>query len=502
MWVIAEEDVYAAMESRDQRFDGWFYIAVTTTGIYCRPSCPAVMPKRENVRVFPTAAAAQVNGFRACKRCRPDAAPGSPEWNLRADMTGRAMRLIADGIIDREGVAGLAGRLGYSERQVHRQLRTEVGAGPQALARAQRAQTARLLLETTELPISEIAFAAGFASIRQFNDTIRQVFAATPTRLRAARTRPGQAHAPGAIALRLAYRPPMDVPALLSFLGGHAVPGVEEYTDGTFRRSLTLPHGVGVIALRNAPATAHVDCEIRLEDLRDLTAAVQRCRRLLDLDADQQAISAFLGDDPLLGTLIAASPGRRVPGHVDAAELAVRAVLGHRSGTSASRARTARLIQQYGRPLSTPIGGITHTFPDVNTLATADLDVPRDRRLPLRALTRALAAGTVLLDPGTDRGHVEEQLVNLPGIDRWTVAYIRMRALGDPDILIPDSDVRRALHLLGQAGDPSAIEVISSRWRPWRSYAVQHLWALAGRRSAGAAPPRDGRERPHHVRWG
>jgi AraC family transcriptional regulator of adaptative response / DNA-3-methyladenine glycosylase II len=274
----------------------------------------------------------------------------------------------------------------------------------------------------------------------------------------------------------------MDVPALLGFLGAHAVPGIEEYVDGTFRRSLSLPHGVGIIALRDAPAAAHVECEIRLEDLRDLTAAVQRCRRLLDLDADQQAIAAFLGDDPLLAPLVAACPGRRVPGHVDAVELAVRTVLGRRSGMGVARARTARLIQRYGRPLSAPTGGITHTFPDVKTLAAAepaDLAVPRDQRLPLLTLTRALADGTILLDPGADRDHVDKQLVSLPGVDPWTVAYLRMRALGDPDILIPDLKVRRALRQLRQATEPAAIEALSSRWRPWRSYAVQHLWTFA-----------------------
>ncbi|WP_235854462.1 DNA-3-methyladenine glycosylase 2 family protein [Nonomuraea aridisoli] len=367
--MVDEEAVYAAMRSRDPRFDGWFYVAVTTTGIYCRPSCPAVMPHRRNVRLFPTAAAAQVNGFRACKRCRPDAAPGSPEWNARGDLVARAMRLIADGLVDREGVAGLAARLGYSERHLHRLLTAEVGAGPQALARAQRAQTARTLLGCTDLPVSDVAFAAGFASIRQFNDTIRQIYATTPTRLRQSGRPDHLPHAPGVIALRLPYRPPMDVPALLRRLGRDAVPGIEEYTEGTYRRSLRLPHGTGVVALRHVPSAPYVACEIRLEDVRDLTAAVRRCRRLLDLDADQRAIDAFLGADPVLGPLVAARPGLRVPGHPDPAELAVRTVLSRRVPAERARARLSDLVAAHGRPLVIPVGQVTHTFPDLPALA-------------------------------------------------------------------------------------------------------------------------------------
>ena len=231
---------YRAMQSRDARFDGIFYVAVASTGIYCRPSCPAMTPKRRNVEFFVTAAAAQQHGYRACKRCRPDASPGSPEWNVRADVVGRAMRLIADGLVDREGVSGLATRLNYSERQINRLLTSELGAGPLALARAQRAQTARTLIETTSMPITQIAFAAGFASVRQFNDTIREVFASTPTDLRGTR-RPNAAS--GTLSLRLAYRPPFHSESIFGFLGDRAVPGVEMWDGATYRRSLRLNHG-------------------------------------------------------------------------------------------------------------------------------------------------------------------------------------------------------------------------------------------------------------------
>ena len=244
--------LWIAVAGEDPRFDGWVFVGVKTTGIYCRPSCPARTPKRENVRFFATAAAAQGAGFRACKRCRPDATPGSPDWDLRADLVGRAMRLIADGVVDREGVVGLAGRLGYTERHVHRQLVATVGAGPLALARAQRAQTARILLETTAVPITGVAFAAGFQSVRQFNATVREVFAMTPRELRTRARRGDRSLQSGALSLRLPYRSPLDAVGLVAFLGLRAVPGVEQVHDGAYRRSLRLPQGSGVVELRPA----------------------------------------------------------------------------------------------------------------------------------------------------------------------------------------------------------------------------------------------------------
>ena len=278
--ILDDEKCYRAAQSRDSRFDGCFITAVKTTGIYCRPSCPAMTPKRHNVEFFVTAAAAQQHGYRACKRCRPDASPGSPEWNVRADVVGRAMRLIADGLIDREGVGGLAARLNYSERQINRLLTTELGAGPLALARAQRAQTARTLIETTSMPITQIAFASGFASVRQFNDTIREVFASSPTDLRGKRQ---SMSASGTLSLRLPYRAPFNSESIFGFLGDRAVPGVESWDGTTYRRSLRLNHGSGVISL--SPGPTAVLCTLHLDNVADAQAAVQRCRRLLDLDA-------------------------------------------------------------------------------------------------------------------------------------------------------------------------------------------------------------------------
>ena len=472
-----DEQHYRASVSKDARFDGVFFIAVTSTGIYCRPSCPAMTPKREHMRFYKTPAAAQQAGFRACKRCRPDASPGSPEWNIRADMTARAMRLIADGIVDREGIDGLARSLGYEQRQVRRVLTAELGASPLALARAQRAQTARVLVETTKLPMGDIAFAAGFASIRQFNATILEVFDTPPSRLRERAARNAPATPPGAVCLRLPFRPPIDLPRLFGFLAARAVPGVEEVTASTYRRTISLPNGRGILSLRNVDQARWVECELELDDLRDVTAAVQRCRRLLDLDADPDAVSGFLASDEVIGPLARACPGRRSPGHVDGDELAMRAVLGQQVSVAAARRLGARLTAEYGKPLARPSGTLTHCFPDAATVAAADpaaLPMPAARARALVTLAAALASGEVALHPGADRDEAAARLLALPGIGPWTVAYIRMRALSDPDAFpATDVGVLRALAALGAGAGVAVAE----RWRPWRSYAVHHLWA-------------------------
>ncbi|GLZ08977.1 DNA-3-methyladenine glycosylase [Actinomadura sp. NBRC 104412] len=478
-----------AVQSKDARFDGWFYTGVVTTGIYCRPSCPAVPPKPENMRFYPSAAAAQQAGFRACKRCRPDASPGSPEWNHRADVVARAMRLIAEGVVDREGVPGLAARLGYSTRQIERQLGAELGAGPLALARAQRAQTARLLIETSALPMSEVAFAAGFASIRAFNDTVREVFALTPTELRdrVAKGRPPAGS--GTLSLRLPFRTPLCPDNLFGHLAATAVPGVEEWRDGAYRRTMRLPHGHAVVALR--PHPDHVACALTLTDLRDLTTAISRCRRLLDLDADPAAVDDLLRADPVLAPLVDKAPGRRVPRTVDPAEFAVRAVLGQQVSTAAARTHAARLVVAHGEPVTDPgtglaapdhgHGGLTHLFPTAAALAETDpltLAFPRTRRVTFAALVTALAAGEIDLGAGGDWDEARAKLAALPGIGPWTVETIAMRALGDPDAFVPtDLGIRAAAHELGLPSTPAALTRRAAAWRPWRAYAVQYLWA-------------------------
>ncbi|NJP13293.1 DNA-3-methyladenine glycosylase 2 family protein [Streptomyces sp. WAC00469] len=458
--MMDDDTRYEAVRSRDGRFDGIFFLAVVTTGIYCRPSCPAVTPRRHHVRYFATAAAAQGAGFRACRRCRPDAVPGSAEWNVRADVVARAVRLIADGVIDREGVTGLAARLGYSTRQVQRQLTAELGAGPLALARAQRAHTARVLLQTTRLPVTEIAFAAGFASVRQFNDTIRAVYAATPSELRnaapAARDHgAATTHAAG-IPLRLAHRGPYHSASVFDLLQRQAVPAVEEVTGRPgrriYRRTLRLPHGTGIAAVHerpHAPRTGRgtrtggwLEARLHLTDPRDLTTAVQRLRRLFDLDADPYAVDERLGADPRLAPLVAARPGLRSPGAVDPDEAAIRALVGP--------AEAGALVRRHGKVLDAPDGTLTHLFPEPAVLAEAGAEGT------LGALAAALADGTVRLDPGADRDAAHRALRALDGLDAATVAEIRVRALGDPDVAPP--------------GTPAP-----DSWRPWRSYALDHL---------------------------
>jgi AraC family transcriptional regulator of adaptative response / DNA-3-methyladenine glycosylase II len=480
--VLDHDTCYRAVSSRDSRFDGWFVTAVTTTGIYCRPSCPATTPKRRNVTFHPTAAAAQLAGFRACRRCRPDASPGSPEWNVRSDTVARAMRLIADGAVDRDGVTGLAAHLGYSERQLHRLLSAEVGAGAQALARAQRAHTARVLIETTEMAFAEVAFAAGFASIRQFNDTVRAVFAATPRELRtAAARRPDAAQpVPGLLSLRLPVRPPFDGAGLMRILAQKSVPGVEAADGATYRRAMLLPHGEAMAVLR--PADDHVACELTLADPRDVVPAVARVRRLLDLDADSAAVDDLLASDALLAPLVAAWPGMRVPGSVDGTEMAIKAVIGQQVSVAGARTVTARLARAYGKPVTAEGAGVTHHFPTADALAGIDpaaLPMPRSRGRTLVALCTAIAEGRLDLAAGADRAETAAALQALPGIGPWTADYVRMRALGDPDVLlVTDLGVRRGLERLGVAGDPRSAAAAGERWRPWRSYALMHLWHL------------------------
>lgn len=473
------ERCYRAMLSKDARFDGWFVTAVATTEIYCRPSCPARSPLARNVAFYPTAAAAQHAGYRACKRCRPDASPGSPAWDVRQDLVARAMRLIADGLVDREGVVGLARRLGYSTRQIERHLVAEVGAGPLGLARAERARTARLLIETTTIPFAEIAFASGFTSIRQFNDTVRTVFASTPTDLRSRVTQSPSMASPGALAFRLPFRLPFNPDSLFAHLVATGVPGCEEYRDGAYRRTLRLPHGNGIVAL--VPRSEHVACHLTLDDLRDIPTAITRCRRLLDLDADPEAIADMLGADRHFAELVKTVPGRRIPRTVDGAELAVRVVLGQQISVAAARTHAARLVERHGTPIDDPLGSLRHVFPSPEALSGLNPDalaMPRARRRAIVSLAGALAEGTVDLSAGTDPMRARRQLAELPGIGAWTVEVVAMRALGDPDAFpATDMGVRKGAAQLGLPSAPAALVAHSERWRPWRSYAVQYLWA-------------------------
>jgi AraC family transcriptional regulator of adaptative response / DNA-3-methyladenine glycosylase II len=508
------ERCYRAVQSRDPRFDGWFFTAVTSTGIYCRPSCPALTPRRAHVRFFPTAAAAQHAGFRACLRCRPDAAPGSPEWLGRADVAARAVRLVLDGIVDRQGVAGLAARLGYSERQLHRVLMAEVGTGALAIARAQRAQTARLLVETTDLSMARVAFAAGFASVRQFNDTVKAVFARTPSELRrsaASREKRGSGHrrrvgadtagATQVLSVRLAHRRPFATAELCSFLARRAVPGVEWGDAGSYRRSLRLPHGAGTVQL--VPGDGYLQAHFVLDDLRDLSTAIARCRHLGNLDADPQAVDAALAEDRWLAPLVRDRPGLRVPGSADGFETAVRSVLGQQVSVPGARTLAAALVDAADTPVAPGEGGL-RVFPSPEALgalvsSSTALPLPRTRRRALEALCDAVVSGRLVLDAGADSADVTATLVSLPGIGPWTASAVALRALGDPDAFLErDLGTRRAAAALGLPDAPAALAAHAERWRPWRAYAQMHLWTLPGRatpddtdgRGTGDSPPR------------
>lgn len=480
------EQRYRAVTTRDSRFDGAFVLAVRTTGIYCRPSCPARTPLPANIEFFPTGAAAHESGYRACKRCLPDAVPGSPEWNLRSDVAARAMRLIGDGVVEREGVPGLSRRLGYTSRHLNRLLTAELGAAPLALARAHRAQTARELLVATDLPVSEIAFAAGFGSIRQFNDTITEVYDRTPSQVRATRRRsPAAPATPDAerpvgtrVRLALPVRGPFDAPGVFAWLGARAVPGVESAGTDRYARTLLLPSGPATFEVRWDGERLLLDA--RLASLADLTPLVARVRRLFDADADPIGIDEALSRHPELAPGVRAVPGIRLPGAVDAHEMLVRALVGQQITVAAARTQLTRLAAACGTALEEPADGLTTLFPTPAQLAEHGRDVlvgPRVRTGNILAIAGRLASGELDLSWADDPRAQHDRLVAEPGIGEWTADYVAMRVLGDPDVL-PTGDValRKGAAALGLPSSPRELSAWGARVSPWRSYASLHLW--------------------------
>ncbi|VXB69497.1 Methylphosphotriester-DNA--protein-cysteine S-methyltransferase / DNA-3-methyladenine glycosylase [Arthrobacter sp. 9V] len=499
---------YRAIDARDTRFDGQFFTAVSSTGIYCRPSCPARTPKAANVTFYETSAAAHEAGYRACKRCLPEAVPGTPAWNIRSDIAGRAMRLINDGVITREGVDGLAHRLGYSARQLNRILSNELGAGPLSLARASRAQTARTLLVSTDMLLADVAFASGFNSVRQFNDTIGEVFAMTPTAVRASGAKAGtrrvtgaSGRAPVALTLNLPYREPFD-PGIFDFLAVRAVAGIESAgmeatgtsTDGTesygrrtYARTLRLPRGSASFSVSYDPSATGKPLQLTATalDLHDLPALLSRVRRLFDSDADPQAIDAALATDPRLRDSVAATPGMRVPGAVDPHELLIRAMIGQQITVAAARTALTQLSAA-GSPVDGPGPGLERLFPTAVELAEhgrALLRGPQRRIDSIVAAAEAMACGTLDFGYGDDLPGLERKLLPLPGVGPWTVGYVAMRVLGAPDVFLAnDAAVRNGLKALpaGAGLSPDFTEV-----GPWRSYATMHLWRAAATKSKG-----------------
>ena len=481
------DERYGVILSRDPRFDGQFVTAVRSTGIYCRPSCPARTPKPANVSFFATSAAAHEAGYRACKRCLPEAAPGSPEWDLRRDTTARAMRLIADGVVEREGVPGLARRLGYSPRHLTRLLTAELGAGPLALSRAHRAHTARMLLVGTDLPAADVAFSAGFTSIRQFNETVREVFGMPPLELRARRRRTPGPDTPGAIDLVLPHRGPFDAEGLFAWMSARAITGVESATATSFARTLGLDGGPAWFELR-LDEVGRVRLRARLTHLGDLSTLVTRARRLFDLDADPLAVDEALARHPELAPLVARVPGIRVPGAADPHEMLIRAMVGQQITVTAARTALTALADALGEPVADGGAPEVRLFPTMAAIAERGHEVLRGPAARTRAIVGAAAAladGSLSLGPGDEAEDQRAALLAMPGIGSWTADYVRMRVTGDTDVFLPgDVAVRTGAAAVGLPAEARALEQWAARTAPWRSYLTAHLWR--------AVPPRGG----------
>ena len=473
---------YRALAARDARFDGRFFTGVTTTGIYCRPVCPARTPRRENVRFFPCAAAAEKEGFRACRRCRPDAAPGTPAWAGTSATVARALRLISDGILDERPVEALSGRLGVGERHLRRLFRHELGASPAEIAATRRVHFARRLLRETELPVADVAFSAGFGSIRRFNEAFREAFDSTPGVYR--RSSEERPRIESDLVLRLPYQPPYRWSEIARFLSARAIPGVESFEGGHYRRAFRDGSSSGVLEVAPASGADALELRVAAVGAAELLAVSARARRLFDVDADVATIARDLARDPALAAEVRRAPGLRVPGCWDPFEIAVRAVLGQQVTIPAATTLVGRLVRALGAPLDVPRGPVTRLFPAPAAVAAADLrgiGVPERRAAALRSLAAAFAGGEIdaLAADGVEA--FVERLTKIPGVGPWTAHYIAMRALSEPDAF-PAGDLwLRRLAVPGRTLSERELEQRSAAWRPWRAYAAFYLW----RRGAG-----------------
>jgi AraC family transcriptional regulator of adaptative response / DNA-3-methyladenine glycosylase II len=475
--------------ARDARFDGRFFVAVKTTGVFCRPICPAVPPRESNVEYFPSAAAAVEAGFRACLRCRPECAPGTPAWAGAASTVARALRLIGDGALDTAGVDRLAARLGIGDRHLRRLFLEHLGATPVAVAQTGRLLSAKRLIDDTDLPLTTIALSAGFGSIRRFNAAFLDRYGRSPRDLRRLRrlpaaeaskgaacgAKPAASPGPGRCDLQLRYRPPLDWDALIAFLAARAIPGVEWVDQGAYHRSITMAGHAGRLEAKPGRA-GELTLRINFPDAAHLLRIVSRARRLFDLDADPMLIREHLRRDPLLAPHLARHRGLRVPGAWDGFELGVRAILGQQVGVHGATTLAGRFARGFGRPLAEPWGGVTHAFPQASDIAEADvarIGIPRSRGAAIQAFAAAVASGALAFDGTLDPAVFRERLLALPGIGPWTAEYVALRALGDPDAF-PAQD----LGLLRATGLPSAraLEARAEAWRPWRGYAAMCLW--------------------------
>ena len=485
---------YRALCARDPRFDGRFFVGVTSTGIYCRPICPARTPKRRHVVFYPTAAAAQEAGLRPCLRCRPETAPDLAAWRGTSNTVARALALIERGALDETGVDALADRLGVGGRQLRRLFRQHLGASPVAVAQTKRVLLAKQLIHDTGLPMTQVALAAGFGSIRRFNETFRDLYGRPPGALRRANGSAGAA-SNGAVVVRLPYRAPYDWAAMLAYLRARAIAGVEAVAGETYARAIAIGGHQGVVSIAPGPGEAlHVTVAISKLDL--LPAIIARLRRMFDLAADPPAIAAHLSEDPLLAPLVRERPGLRVPGAWDPFELAVRAVLGQQITVAAAIGLAGRLVSRFGEPLAPELrtGALTHTFPAPDRLAGADLarlGMPARRAAALASLAASVANDPQLFAIGRSLDDAVARLRTLPGIGEWTAQYIAMREMRESDAFpVGDAGLVRAMAArLGRRPSTAELLAHAERWRPWRAYAAQHLWASE---AAAETLPRSG----------
>jgi AraC family transcriptional regulator of adaptative response / DNA-3-methyladenine glycosylase II len=475
---------YRAFRTRDERFDGRLFSGCRTTGIYCRPICPARTPKRQHMWFFPTAAAAQDAGFRPCLRCRPETAPDVAAWRGTSSTVSRALSLIDAGALDEDEVDRLAERLGVGERQLRRLFREHLGASPVAVAQTRRVLLALQLIRETDLPLGDVAFASGFKSIRRFNELFQRLFGRPPGALRRARNNTMARHTPGDLVVLLRYRPPYDWPSIVSFLQARAIPGVEMVSPDRYARTIEIDGTPGFVAVQPAAGNA-LRVAIRCLRLSSLPAIIASVRRVFDLAADPQAIDAHLAEDRTLAPLVSRRPGLRVPGAWNGFELAVRAILGQQISVHAAVVLARRLVTRYGDLVAEPTlqaEGLTHIFPRPERLISSDLTtlgMPRMRAKALSLLARAVVEDPRVLDPAHSLADCVKRLAALPGIGEWTAQYIAMRALREPDAFPADDlALKRAVARIDGRMSTTSRELLAraDRWRPWRAYAAQHLW--------------------------
>lgn len=474
---LTHEQCYAIVKSRDERYDGRFFTGVLTTGIYCRPICPAPRPKAENVRFFVTAAAAEAAGLRPCLRCRPESSPGTPDWCGTSATVSRALRLIGQGVMDGHNLPALASRLHVGPRQLRRLFVQHLGASPIAVAQNRRILFAKKLITETTLPMTEIAFSAGFSSIRRFNDAMQKAYGRPPTALRKEDTRPlDEAH----LQLKLAYRPPYDWNAILQFLGARAVPGVELVDEQSYRRIVKFGEAIGLIRVEHEAQKHHLLLTLSPTLSRGLIQIVDRVRSLFDLRADPMEIAHHLQQDARLAPLVARRPGLRVPGAWDGFEVAVRAIVGQQVSVKGATTLAGRLAVAYGNPVETGEPGLTHLFPTPQTLRTADLSglgLTGQRIAAIQALATAVGDGKLVLGTAVSLDDITHQLLQLPGVGDWTAHYVAMRAFGEPDAFPAGDLVLRKVAGDGTAVSTRQLQQIAEPWRPWRAYAAMQLWA-------------------------